>query len=109
MNSDLITKADLLNFEKSLLNQIAEQIIKLSARDSKWIKSNDVQNMLGCSASTLQNLRNNGVLPFAKFGGTIYYDYYEILKIMEENKIQLSPTKQKAKRNASEDEWNVYG
>jgi hypothetical protein len=42
--------------------------------------------MLGISPGTLQNLRVNGTLPYAKVGGVIYYAYEDILKVMEENK-----------------------
>ena len=55
------------------------------AKSKKWLKSPEVRELLSISTGTLQNLRINGTLPYTKIGGVIYYDYDEILKILEEN------------------------
>ena len=53
----------------------------------KWLKSPEVKELLGISSGTLQNLRINGTLPYTKVGGVLYYDYEEIMTVMEKNKI----------------------
>ena len=87
MNKDeLITKADL----EQLKTEIKDVIISLiddKFSKNKWLKSNDVQKMLGVSYSTLKSLRLNGVLPHSKIGGTIYYNYSDIIKVLSRNKI----------------------
>ena len=42
--------------------------------------------MLGISATTLQTLRINGTLSYTKIGGTLYYEYAEVVKVFEKNK-----------------------
>jgi hypothetical protein len=42
--------------------------------------------LLNCSPGTLQNLRINGTLPFTKMGGTIYYLYSDVVKVLTNNK-----------------------
>ena len=42
--------------------------------------------MLGISATTLQTLRINGTLSYTKIGGTLYYEYAEVIKVFEKNK-----------------------
>jgi len=87
MNKDeLITKADL----EHLTIEIKEIIISLiddTISKNKWLKSNEVQKMLDISSGTLKNLRLNGVLPHSKIGGTIYYNYSDIISVLEKNKI----------------------
>jgi hypothetical protein len=38
------------------------------------------------SPASLQNLRNARVLPYSKLGGTIYYDWDDIVQIMNKFK-----------------------
>ncbi|WP_240663121.1 helix-turn-helix domain-containing protein [Mucilaginibacter limnophilus] len=42
--------------------------------------------MLGISHGFLQSLRDSGILPFTKIGGSIYYDYEDITLMMARNK-----------------------
>jgi hypothetical protein len=39
---------------------------------------------LGCSYSTIENLRNEGILPYKKVMGTYYYLYDEVRKVFEQ-------------------------
>jgi hypothetical protein len=48
----------------------------------KWLKSYEVQKVLGIAAGTLQTLRNNETIEYTKIGGVIYYDYNEIQKML---------------------------
>ena len=63
MNRDeLITKADLDQF-KSEIKDVIISLIDDKLSKNKWLKSNEVQKILGVSYSTLKNLRLKGVLP----------------------------------------------
>lgn len=52
----------------------------------KWIKSYQVQRMLNISAGTLQTFRTNGIIPFSKIGGSIFYSLEDVQKVLEHNK-----------------------
>ena len=89
MNKDeLITKADLEQL-KSEIKDIIISLIDDKFSKNKWLKSNEVQKMLGVSYSTLKSLRLKGVLPHSKIGGSIYYNYSDIINVLEENKISI--------------------
>src|SRR6056297_1073060 len=88
MAATTITTDDLREFKMELLDDIKELLTNQSSTFSKrWLKSPEVRELLGISPGTLQNLRINGTLPYTKVGGVLYYDYEEILTVMEENRI----------------------
>lgn len=88
MSATIITTEDLLEFKMELLDDIKELLKNQSGQvTKKWLKSPEVRELLSVSPGTLQNLRINGTLPYTKVGGIIYYDYQEIVQVMENNKI----------------------
>jgi hypothetical protein len=89
MATSIVTIEDLNQFKLELIAEI-EKIFQLNSNDKpakKWLKSHEVRALLDISPGTLQNLRINGTLPYSKFGGAIYYDYDDIKKTMNENRI----------------------
>ena len=87
MTVNIVTIEDLENFRQSLLadlRQILSQ--KQGPPANKWLKSHQVRRLLTLSPGTLQNLRVNGTLPFAKIGGVIFYDYEDIQRMIDERK-----------------------
>lgn len=88
MAATIITTEDLLEFKMELLDEIKKLLNNQSGRTTKkWLKSQEVRELLGISPGTLQNLRINGTLPYTKVGGVLYYDYDEINKVLEQNRI----------------------
>jgi len=92
MALEIISVEDLEKFRVTLLTEISallerERKLEIS---KKWLKSNEVMRILKISNSTLQNLRDTGVVPFTKFGSTIYYDRDDIHEIMNANKQQTN-------------------
>jgi hypothetical protein len=88
MAANIITTEDLQVFKQELLNDIKAMINHQSGFSSKkWLKSPEVRELLNISPGTLQNLRINGTLPYTKIGGVIYYDYDEIQKILQDNRV----------------------
>jgi hypothetical protein len=85
MNLEILTREDIKNFKIELLEEI-KRIILPASEQKEWLKSADVMKMLNCSPGTLQNLRINNTLPFTKMGGTIYYAYSDVCKILNSNK-----------------------
>lgn len=88
MGATIITTEDLYEFKLELLDEIKQLLQNHNGQSSKkWLKSNQVRKLLGISAGTLQNLRINGTIPYTKIGGVLYYDYTEIMKVMEKNRV----------------------
>ena len=88
MSAKIITPEDLNEFKDDLLSNIKEMIGDQSGlKSKKWLKSPEVRELLSISPGTLQNLRINGTLPYTKIGGVLYYDYEEIMRILEENRV----------------------
>ena len=69
-----------------LISDLKESIGSNTNEMTDWIRSAEVQDMLNCSSSTLQNFRAKNILPYTKLGGTLYYDRSEIERILKENK-----------------------
>lgn len=90
MAANIITQEDLEQFKVELLQEIKEIIgnkpaEKEDSKDVRWLKSHQVQRLLGISPGTLQNLRINGTLPFTKVGGVILYSQEHIQQVMQQN------------------------
>lgn len=88
MAATIITTEDLHDFKLELLEGIKQLLNNQSGQlTKKWLKSPEVRALLGISPGTLQNLRINGTLPYTKVGGVLYYDYQEIMQVLEKNRI----------------------
>lgn len=83
----LITQGDLNKFKNEMLAEF-KRIIKecMGEPGKRWLKSCEVKKMLGISHGFLQTLRDSGTLPFTKIGGSIYYDFEDITKMMASGK-----------------------
>lgn len=89
MPTNIITTDDLREFKLELLDDIKELLQHQNGHPAKkWLKSSDMMKLLRISPGTLQNLRINGTIPYTKMGGVLYYDYSEIMEILEKNRIQ---------------------
>ncbi len=88
MAATIITTEDLYDFKLELFGELKKLLQeKKTVAIKKYLKSAEVMEMLKISPGTLQNLRINRTLPFTKIGGIILYDYSEILRILQENKV----------------------
>ena len=87
MSAQIITTDDLREFKIELLDEIRAIVSEQkTAISKKWLKSNEVRNLLNISPGTLQTLRINGTLPYTKIGGTNYYNFTDIEKLLLKNK-----------------------
>ncbi len=83
----LVTIEDLEQFKSELTETITKLLKTGSSTPSKpWLKSNEVRKLLGISAGKLLTLRINGVIPFTKIGGVIYYKTEDIHNLFNSNK-----------------------
>lgn len=89
MATAIITTEDLYDFKMELISEFKKLLDKKPDEQltKKYLKSTEVMELLKVSPGTLQNLRLNGTLPFTKIGGTILYEYAEILRILNLNKV----------------------
>lgn len=80
-----ITYQDLLDLKEELLKEIrAIRTEKKTTQQSrpKYVKSKMARSILQLSAGKLQLLRIQGKLPYRKIGGTYYYAYDDIEKLL---------------------------
>jgi predicted DNA-binding transcriptional regulator AlpA len=73
---EVLTAEDLEKFRQQLLIDIKNLLGEKYPK--KWLKTNEVMELLGMSEVTLQTLRNRGQIPFKKLGGTCYYNAEEL-------------------------------
>lgn len=86
MEIKLVTLQDLENLKKEILTEMKKILEGHKAEPEKrWMKSSDVQKLLGISAGTLQTLRNRAMIPFTRLGGVIYYNGEEVKKVLEKS------------------------
>lgn len=97
--NQLVTKEDLQEFQKTLLNQLQE-IVNQNKEPKKWLRVVEVKELLKISASTLQTLRLNGTLSYTKLSGMYYYNYEDIEKLINNNfkEVEKQPKVFKIKR-----------
>jgi hypothetical protein len=82
LQHQIVTKRDLLNFGNLLLSEI-KSTNNTDTSPKPWLKSAEVRELLKISPGTLQNLRINGTLKYKRIGGIIYYNYEDIIKMLE--------------------------
>jgi len=81
--NDLTTKEDLLQFKQELFELIKGLKFKPAKTPNPLLKSYEVRELLKISPGTLQNLRLNGTLKYAKVGGLMYYKLEDVMKLLE--------------------------
>ncbi|WP_284651649.1 helix-turn-helix domain-containing protein [Flavobacterium terrisoli] len=87
MAIEVITKDDLNEFRVLLLKELKEVLLLKPQQTKQWLKSAEVRKLLNISPGTLQTLRINKTLSYTKIGGTIYYAFQDIEKVLERNKV----------------------
>lgn len=83
MTVELITKEDLEEFRQLMLKDLKLLLTKRTEEPQKYLKSYQVKNMLKISGGTLHTLRANGTLKFTRIGHIIYYNYEDIMQLIE--------------------------
>jgi hypothetical protein len=83
MSAEIITKEDLQAFKIELLADLRKIVLEVPEKPKEWMKSAELKKLLKVSHGTLQNLRISGQLKFSKIGGTYYYRYNDLLKLLD--------------------------
>lgn len=96
MGTQIITLDDLRLFKAELFSELRELLKSQAPSQKRWLKTYEVKDMLGLSAGTLQTMRTNGSIKYTKIGGLVFYDYDDLMKMMEGQKTGLKPTKNRS-------------
>ena len=75
------------------LDAISSQLQNLNRQNplsEKWLDNDEVCEVLKISKRTLQNYRDNGILPFSQISNKIYYKSSDIDKHLESNYIRFA-------------------
>ncbi len=84
MAVEIVTKEDLHLFRIQLLNDIRDLFSRKDTKQEKqWLKNSEVRELLKISANTVQRLRIAGTLKSSKIGGTHYYRYEDVQRLLE--------------------------
>lgn len=84
MNIEIITKQDLENFKKDLLQELSKVISSNNNELGKtWLRSKEVKEILGISSSSLVTLRIKGHLAYSKVSGIYYYRLSDVQALLE--------------------------
>lgn len=84
---EIVTKQMLDEFKRDLINELS-QFINSKSQANKLLKNSNLMEYLGCSYSTIENLRNAGILPYRKILGTYYYSFDEVSKVFEQERLE---------------------
>ncbi|MFH6983586.1 helix-turn-helix domain-containing protein [Marinoscillum luteum] len=87
MPANVVTSEDLYFFKDELIQEIKKLLQTHGTPQRKWLRSQDVQDLLCISAGTLHNLRTKGHLPYSKVAGVIFYEYEDIVEMLRRNKV----------------------
>ena len=93
MPANIITTDDLREFKTELIEQI-KNIISTPlgpTNQKRFLKTSELQEALGLSPSTIHQLRIMRILPFTKINGVIFYDWEDIVVMMQKNKKIAKP------------------
>ncbi len=82
MEISIVTKEDLQQLKNELLEEIKHLLKNENMVQKEWLRSSEVRKLLNISAGTLQTLRINGSLSYTKVGGTLFYSYKDIHKLL---------------------------
>jgi hypothetical protein len=52
----------------------------------RWLKTHEVQRILGISTNTLHKLRIKKLLPYSRVEGIVYYDFYDVMYLLEQSR-----------------------
>jgi hypothetical protein len=86
MNLEIITKKDLQEMEKSLMEKVSN-LFEGKVKEEKWLKSIHVSEIFGISSSRLSYLRNSKEIPHYKLGGEYVYKMSELVQWIEEGRV----------------------
>lgn len=80
-----LVRAELINKGVVLAEDLDDEDSVEQAILEDWIDNQDVMTVLHVSIRTLQKFRSNGVLPYTKVNGKIYYRRQDVEELLNKN------------------------
>jgi hypothetical protein len=96
---------DFRAFRQALVDGILETLVfgsedsgngakqRKTEKAKRWLKGHEVRRLLGISAEQLQELRDDGSLPYKREFGTYRYDYQAIMDMVSKEPVRPAPRK----------------
>ena len=70
----------------SLINNINNKIDKLNSEPGReWLRTKEAAIYLGISETQIHNFKREGLIPYSKLGGSLYFKKSDIDRLLEEN------------------------
>jgi excisionase family DNA binding protein len=85
---ELINNAVSSSVKETVDEALPEAIRKATRK--KWLNTDEVMEMLGCSRRHVQHLRDSGRLPFVQKRRTIRYDVDEVEAYLQRGKVEAT-------------------
>jgi len=100
MATQPVTTDDLQVLKEDLLKAFDSKLKEWQpGQAGKWLRTNELVRFLRLAPSTLQTMRNNGILPYTKLGNVIFYDAAEVRRMLEKkSKPRSTPPKGSSKK-----------
>ncbi|MEQ9265033.1 MAG: helix-turn-helix domain-containing protein [Balneolaceae bacterium] len=74
-------------------DQVIELLLDIKStlkfHNKKWLRTSETADYLGISITQVHNLKREGILPYSKVGGTIYFKKQDIDIALETSKTEV--------------------
>ena len=76
------------NEKSTVKRELPKERLKLG---DQWLDNEEVCKLLKVTKRTLQNYRDNFILPYSQIGRKIYYKASDVQTLLEKNYVSLDP------------------
>ena len=76
------------NDQRTVKKEVPKEKLKLG---DQWLDNEEVCKLLKVTKRTLQNYRDNFILPYSQIGRKIYYKASDVQILLEKNYVSLDP------------------
>jgi excisionase family DNA binding protein len=95
MAATIITTEDLQIFKTELFTELKKLLAEKPKNEPRgYMKTWEVIRDFKVSKGKLQSMRASGELPFTRLGKNILFEYSDLKRLLDENKIQHQPVGQ---------------
>lgn len=92
-----------ITMESEAFKSLKEQLERIEAKsaptpqspENTWLDNQEMCQLLKVTPRTLQNYRDQKLIPFTQLGGKIFYRQSDIFKALEKNQTVVNQNKEK--------------
>ena len=85
---DLTRELHSQNEKSTIKKELPKEKLKLG---DQWLDNDQVCEILKVTKRTLQNYRDNFILPYSQIGRKVYYKESDVQTVLEKNYVSLDP------------------